>query len=229
MIKSFKMGGDGEEKQDKAALQRIQETLDLHSLETADLVHQYYVEQLREQEKLEKAPYGQLTVHAKINAENVLELEILSARNLRPMDSNGSCDPFVRVHFLPEPEFSNVVKPKTNAQPKTLFPLFEEKFAIALTEEQASLQNALILFSVKDKDLFGMANQYIAEALLSFEAILNGSDGDQIHLTLTRPSNLGECGGGVGGLRGSCGYLFFFLSLVIHRFRFAACFGVATV
>lgn len=194
MIKSFKMGGDGEDKDDKAALQLIQETLNLHSLETADLVHQYYVEQLREQDKMEKTPYGQLTVHARINAENVLELEILSARNLRPMDSNGSCDPFVRVHILPEAEFSSVVKPKTNAEPKTLFPLFEEKFAIALTEEQANLQNALILFSVKDKDLFGMSNQYIAEALLSFESILSGNGGDQTHLSLTRPSNLGECG-----------------------------------
>lgn len=118
----------------------------------------------------------------------------MSARNLRPMDTNGSCDPFVRVHFLPESEFSNVIKWKTNAQQKTLFPLFEEKFSIALTEEQLKVRNPLLLFSVKDKDLFGMANQYIAEALLSLETIKDGSASEQIHLTLTRPSNMGECG-----------------------------------
>lgn len=116
----------------------------------------------------------------------------MSARNLRPMDTNGSCDPFVRVHFLPEPEFSNVIKPKTNALSKTLFPLFEEKFSIPLTPEQLRVKNTLLLFSVKDKDLFGMANQYIAETLLSLERIQSGETSDQIHLTLTRPNNLGR-------------------------------------
>lgn len=54
----------------------------------------------------------------------------MSARNLIAMDSNGSCDPFVRIHFLPEEKFAGVAKPKTNAQNKTLFPLFDEKFAM---------------------------------------------------------------------------------------------------
>lgn len=73
MIKSFKVGS--EETEDKVVLQRIMETLDLHSMETAELVHQYYVEQLREQEKITKAPYGQLTVCARITLENVLEVK----------------------------------------------------------------------------------------------------------------------------------------------------------
>lgn len=116
----------------------------------------------------------------------------MSARNLRPMDSNGSCDPFVRIHLLPEGEFGNVNKHKTTAQQKTLFPLFEEKFLVPLTEKQLALKSPLILFSVKDKDLFGMANQYIAETLVSLEAIQEGLASEQMHLTLTRPSNLGE-------------------------------------
>lgn len=141
----------------------------------------------------------QLLLIAIASIDFEFQLEIMSARNLRPMDTNGSCDPFVRVHFLPESEFSNVIKWKTNAQQKTLFPLFEEKFSIALTEEQLKVRNPLLLFSVKDKDLFGMANQYIAEALLSLETIKDGSASEQIHLTLTRPSNMGEweCSGDV--------------------------------
>lgn len=127
------------------------------------------------------------------------QLEIMSARNLRPMDSNGACDPFVRVHFLPEPEFASVTKPKTNVQAKTLFPLFEEKFSIALTEEQLAVKEPLLLFSVKDKDLFGMANQYIAETLISLETIQSGQAQEQIHLTLTRPNNLGGLWKGVVG------------------------------
>ena len=58
------------------------------------------------------------------------QIEVMNARNLLPMDSNGLCDPFVRIHLLPEDKFSNVTKPKTNAQHKTLFPLYDEHFTM---------------------------------------------------------------------------------------------------
>lgn len=105
------------------------------------------------------------------------------------MDSDGSCDPFVRIHFLPEDKFLSVAKPKTNAQNKTLFPIFDEKFVITLAPEQRSKSDALILFSIKDKDLFGMSNQYIAECYLMFKEIDEMAD-NQIHLTLTKPTSL---------------------------------------
>lgn len=54
----------------------------------------------------------------------------MNARELVPMDSNGSCDPFVRIHFIPEERFASVNKPKTSSQSKTLFPLFDEKFSM---------------------------------------------------------------------------------------------------
>lgn len=54
----------------------------------------------------------------------------MNARNLVPMDSNGSCDPFVRINLVPEDKFINIQRPKTNAQTKTLFPLFDEKFQL---------------------------------------------------------------------------------------------------
>lgn len=116
----------------------------------------------------------------------------MSARNLTPMDSDGACDPFVRIHFLPEDKFLGVAKPKTNVQSKTLFPLFDEKFAITLNPEQRYKKDALILFSVKDRDLFGMSNQYVAECFLSFKEIEDymQEGNSQIHLKLTRPKNL---------------------------------------
>lgn len=51
---------------------------------------------------------------------------------------------------------------------------------------------AIILFCVKDKDLFGITNQYIAECFLTFEDIekMNNSC-EQIHLKLSRPKNTG--------------------------------------
>lgn len=51
---------------------------------------------------------------------------------------------------------------------------------------------AIILFSVKDKDLFGMSNQYIAECYILFKNIPEGDqNNEQIHLLLSRPTKLG--------------------------------------
>lgn len=64
-----------------------------------------------------------------------------------------------------------------------------------LTAEQRALQNAVILFSVKDKDMFGMSNQYIAECYLAFRDICtNDEEGsrEQIHMKLTRPKITGS-------------------------------------
>lgn len=65
----------------------------------------------------------------------------------------------------------------------------------SFTPEQRAIQDAVILFSVKDKDLFGMSNQYLAECYLCFSDIadISGESGkiEQKHLRLTRPSRLG--------------------------------------
>lgn len=55
------------------------------------------------------------------------------------------------------------------------------------------MDSAVVLFSVKDKDLFGMSNQYIAECYISFQDIQrqNGTI-EQIHLKLNRPRNTGN-------------------------------------
>ncbi|XP_055698353.1 protein unc-13 homolog 4B isoform X3 [Phlebotomus papatasi] len=191
MIQSFK-GTKKCEASDRAVLNNIEQLLELHGFETADLIHQYYLDRLKEQQVIRETPYGQLTVRCCFK-NLVLEIEVMNARNLRSMDSNGSCDPFVRIHFLPEEKFAGIVKPRTNAQSKTLFPLFDEKFVISLSPEQKANKNAIILFSVKDKDLFGMSNQYIAETYLSFGEIPEADGGgaiEQIHLPLTRPYNL---------------------------------------
>lgn len=64
------------------------------------------------------------------------------------------------------------------------------------TPEQRAIKDAVILFSVKDKDLFGMSNQYLAECYLSFNDIadISGESGkiEQKHLKLTRPHRLGN-------------------------------------
>lgn len=56
------------------------------------------------------------------------------------------------------------------------------------------MDNAVILFSVKDKDLFGMSNQYIAECYLAFKDIPleeEESAREQTHLSLSIPTLTG--------------------------------------
>lgn len=62
-----------------------------------------------------------------------------------------------------------------------------------LTNEQRTVENAIILFTVKDKDLFSITNQFIAECYMSFQeiALLNGNR-EQIHLKLSRPNSSGK-------------------------------------
>ena len=114
---------------DRETLEHIERLLQLHGYETTDLIHQYYKDRLKEQQETTESTFGNLTIQCFFKG-NTLELEIMNARNLMPMDSNGSCDSFVRVHFIPEERFPGVMKPKTQTHSKTLFPLYDEKFTM---------------------------------------------------------------------------------------------------
>ncbi|KAH8295174.1 hypothetical protein KR018_008180 [Drosophila ironensis] len=183
MLDCFKMGTI--ETSDIKILSAIQGRLQLYSLETADLIHQYYVERLEYQKSLTASQYGQLTIVAKFTDSGLL-LTILNARNLCAMDSNGTVDSFVKATFMPTSRFNDVSTVKTNVHNKNCFPLYDQDFRINLSESQRTDRNSLILFSVKDKDLFGMSSQYIAECYISFED-LEASSGEQIIMTLSRP------------------------------------------
>ena len=58
------------------------------------------------------------------------------------------------------------------------------------------MNEAIILFSVKDKDYFGMSNQYVADGFMMFHDIADITSDQgcikQLHLKLTRPQNEGK-------------------------------------
>lgn len=60
-----------------------------------------------------------------------------------------------------------------------------------LSVDQRSKEDSLILFSVKDKDLFGMTSQYIAECYITFADLL-ASEGEQVIMNLSRPEYTGK-------------------------------------
>ncbi|XP_044586415.1 protein unc-13 homolog 4B isoform X2 [Cotesia glomerata] len=188
LIRFFNLGAD--ETSNVKILEKIERLLSLHGLETADLIHRYYLERAQQQKDIEETSHGMLTVRAQF-ISNLLNVQILNARNLRPMDSNGKCDSYVKIRLLPEEKFCEVKLPKTHVQKETLFPLFDETVNIALTPEQRNIENAILVFEVKDKDF--LRTKFMAEAFLQFSDIPDtghdvGIDSlDQIHLKLSRP------------------------------------------
>jgi BAI1-associated protein 3 len=129
MVDNFKCQNTSEpvKSSDKEALEKIDRLLEIHSLETTDLITMYYKDRYTMQRDMSDTPYGILTIQCYFQ-RNALEIEVMNAKHLLPMNSDGTCDPFVRIHFHPEDKFIGISQPKTKVHQKTLFPLFDEKF-----------------------------------------------------------------------------------------------------
>lgn len=74
-------------------LKRIEYLLALNGQETKDLIHSVHLERYKEQKKWEgkdesEYPFGQLTVRCKFQ-DTTLKIEVMNARNLIAMDTNG--------------------------------------------------------------------------------------------------------------------------------------------
>lgn len=74
MVKCFKCGEVARTCVERETLAETERLLQLHSYETGDLIHQYYVERYREQEKMNDTPYGQLTIRGHFTADDLLEV-----------------------------------------------------------------------------------------------------------------------------------------------------------
>ncbi|KAL6446334.1 hypothetical protein ACFW04_001140 [Cataglyphis niger] len=193
LIRFFNL--DADETANVQVLEKIERLLKLHGLETAELIHRYHQERLEEQKEIEEPIYGLVTVKAYF-IDNSLNIQILNARNLRCMDSNGDfigklstlerklhskskqrlkegktskCDSYIKIRLLPDEKFADIKAPKTHVQKETLFPLFDETFNIPLTPEQRAIENAIVAFEVKDKDF--LRSRFMAEAFLPFSEI----------------------------------------------------------
>ncbi|XP_048522853.1 protein unc-13 homolog 4B isoform X3 [Dendroctonus ponderosae] len=152
------------------SLKRTEQILRINGLETSDLIHEVHLELAKKFDELPESPYGEISFRCKFDGD-VLQVEVINARDLAAMDSSGASDSFVRIHLLPEHKFSSIDKPKTKTHNKTLFPLYDETFTINLSPEQREIKDGLVLLSVKDKDMLGYNNQYIGEAFLRFKDI----------------------------------------------------------
>ena len=67
----------------------ITRLLTIYGMETQDLIHEYHLERLMEQQQMEKSEDGEIAITLQLDSDK-LYLGILNARKIRPMDSNGT-------------------------------------------------------------------------------------------------------------------------------------------
>lgn len=92
---------------------------------------------------------------------------IIKAKGLKPMDSNGLADPYVKLHLLPGASKSNKLRTKTLKN--TLNPAWNETLVYhGITDEEMSRKT--LRLSVSDEDKFGH-NEFIGETRVALKKL----------------------------------------------------------
>ncbi|XP_065117946.1 rabphilin-3A isoform X1 [Paramisgurnus dabryanus] len=98
---------------------------------------------------------------------NSLQCNILKAKGLKPMDSNGLADPYVKLHLLPGASKSNKLRTKTLRNTRN--PAWNETLVYhGLTDED--MQRKTLRISVCDEDKFGH-NEFIGETRFALKKL----------------------------------------------------------
>nr|XP_056715087.1 rabphilin-3A [Euleptes europaea] len=96
-----------------------------------------------------------------------LHCTIIKAKGLKPMDSNGLADPYVKLHLLPGASKSNKLRTKTLRNTRN--PVWNETLVYhGITEED--MQRKTLRISVCDEDKFGH-NEFIGESRLALKKV----------------------------------------------------------
>lgn len=68
---------------------KVDQLLELHTLDTVDLLNEYYLRRLQQQNELQEAKDGILTIKLMFT-ENSLRVYVLNASNIKALDINGT-------------------------------------------------------------------------------------------------------------------------------------------
>lgn len=96
-----------------------------------------------------------------------LQCTIIKAKGLKPMDSNGLADPYVKLHLLPGASKSNKLRTKTLRNTRN--PVWNETLVYhGITDDD--MQRKTLRISVCDEDKFGH-NEFIGETRFSLKKL----------------------------------------------------------
>ncbi|XP_006015222.1 rabphilin-3A [Alligator sinensis] len=96
-----------------------------------------------------------------------LQCTLIKAKGLKPMDSNGLADPYVKLHLLPGASKSNKLRTKTLRNTRN--PVWNETLVYhGITDED--MQRKTLRISVCDEDKFGH-NEFIGETRFSLKKL----------------------------------------------------------
>uniref|UniRef100_A0A8B9NTD7 Rabphilin-3A n=1 Tax=Apteryx owenii TaxID=8824 RepID=A0A8B9NTD7_APTOW len=96
-----------------------------------------------------------------------LHCTLIRAKGLKPMDSNGLADPYVKLHLLPGASKSNKLRTKTLRNTRN--PVWNETLVYhGITDED--MQRKTLRISVCDEDKFGH-NEFIGETRVSLKKL----------------------------------------------------------
>uniref|UniRef100_A0A182NFR6 C2 domain-containing protein n=1 Tax=Anopheles dirus TaxID=7168 RepID=A0A182NFR6_9DIPT len=164
------------------ACSKIAERLETFSCTTAELIQRYYLERYRQQEQLEEAENGLLTVRCWFQPDG-LQLKVLRAEQLcLPKDYKHSCDSYVKISVLPPDRFgAPIPELKTKTKSKNLSPNYNESFTLKINPVQHSLKDTLLMLNVKVSELLGLSQKHIGEGFLRLDAIPVVGDASEAH------------------------------------------------
>ncbi|MCJ8742348.1 hypothetical protein PDJAM_G00080950 [Pangasius djambal] len=128
---------------------------------------------------------------------NTLHCNIIRAKGLKPMDSNGLADPYVKLHLLPGASKSNKLRTKTLRN--TLNPVWNETLVYhGITNED--MQRKTLRLSVSDEDKFGH-NEFIGETRVVLKKLkVNQKKNFNVCLERVIPVKRTAAGGAIRGM-----------------------------
>ncbi|KAJ8264152.1 hypothetical protein GJAV_G00145820 [Gymnothorax javanicus] len=150
---------------------RLKAHLVQNSLSSQQLIEKFLEGKVLEQKVYSGEKYGAVTLIGSYDrSDQRLQIEVLNAVNLLPMDSNGSSDPFVQLSLAPRHLFPEVEPRCTQIKKRDLNPLFEEVFDFLVSVEQCHAAGASLVVTVLDHDTL-RSDDFEGEAFLSLRAV----------------------------------------------------------
>ncbi|CAD6185172.1 unnamed protein product [Caenorhabditis auriculariae] len=177
---------------------RLVKVLSLNQTSTEQLIEKYYKDLLKQQaladhqfgNEVTECKFGILNVRAYYNSNaQTLVLDVIGAKQIIALDSNGLSDPFVVIELIPKFRFPTVPVVKTKVVSKSLNPIFDETFEFHISPHLPP--TAMLHFTVMDHDYL-RSNDFAGEAFLELVDVPGfGSAGGntlrQFNLILIQP------------------------------------------